>query len=52
MFHQVKWIEIFQIKKTATVWRAIYLDKPVVFNRAQEILALTLRQGQEVEEEV
>ena len=50
MFHRVRWIENFQIKKTVIVWRAIYLDKLEVFNRALEILALTLRQGQEVEE--
>ena len=52
MFHRVRWIENFQTKKTATVWRAIYLDKLEVFHRAQEISALILRHEQEVEEEV
>ena len=52
MFHRVRWIESFQAKKTVIVWRAIYLDKLEVFHRAQEISALTLHHGQEVEEEV
>ena len=52
MFHRVRWIENFQIKKTVIVWKAIYLDNLEAFHRVQEILARILRQGQEVEEEV